>query len=110
MTFEHEFDLAVGELQMTPGEFWVLTYVEFSEIWDAYRRMEIKRWNERISTAWHTALFHKLDTLPELASLMLTDVPASEEPKGPPPIDAVVARCRMLNAMFGGTEVETNGE
>lgn len=89
---------------MKPHEFWVLTPAEFSAIAEGYMRKQTTRSNELISLAWYTEALARTKKLPELKSLLQTN-----ETKKPrvQTADEMMAVCRLLNAAFGGSEIET---
>ena len=104
MDFEEEFKLAVGELQLKPYEFWELTLAEFADIIDGYVRMQKRRTNELLYTAWHTAVLSRMKDIPSLKSILQdTETKPKHEQTG----DEMLAMCKLLNAAFGGEVVET---
>jgi len=92
-------------LQLKPVEFWELTPVEFSIMVDGYVRNQRNKQNDLLSLAWHTQAFARYKKLPNLKNLLLTAKP--NKPKEPQTPEVMIAQCKMLNAAFGGAEVET---
>lgn len=70
---------------------------------EGYGRRHKQRMNELIFTAWHVEAFARQKKLPALKSLMQE---THEKPKREQTDDEMMAICRMLNAAFGGMEVE----
>ena len=68
-----------------------------------FRKRQVHRANELLYLAWHTEALARMDPLPELKELMLTD---DAEHKAAQTDEEMESRIRVLNAIFHGTEVE----
>ena len=91
----------MGELELKPREFWVLTYAEFFAMAEGFKRRRIDRQNALIYHAWHCEAFARQKTLPELKNILQK----SESTHRQQTEEEMIAICRMLNAAFGGDEV-----
>ena len=89
---------------MRPCDFWALTYAEFYEMAQGYRRRQIKKRNELIYHAWHVEALSRQQKLPELKSLM-QNVERSADPPKQQTEEDMIAMCKLLNVAFGGNEV-----
>ena len=101
LDFTAEFEIGVGELELKPSEFWQLTPAEFYYMLDGYKRNQKRHINEVLIGAWHTAALSRMEKMPSLNSLLYDDEPKHEQTE-----DEMYAMCKMLNAAFGGVEVE----
>jgi hypothetical protein len=70
---------------------------------EAYKRRERHRINELLYMAWHTALFERQKKLPALNTVLL-DEQQKEHRKQT--VDEMIAVVKLLNAAYGGIEVE----
>lgn len=84
---------------MKPSEFWELTPAEFAGMVKGYNRRQKNRLDELLYHAWHGAALSRVNKLPSLKSLMQTENKAQS-------VDDMLAMVKMLNAAFGGEEVE----
>jgi hypothetical protein len=91
-------------MQMTPDEFWRLTYAEFYSMFKGFNRRQVQKRNELLFHAWHAELFARQKKLPELASIIQDDEPQEQRVKQSD--DEMMAICKILNAAFGGEVVE----
>ena len=67
---------------------------------DGYIRLQKNKRNEQISLAWHTAALTRCDKMPSLESLLTKESVKQSSPD-------MMAICKLLNAAYGGEEVET---
>lgn len=67
---------------------------------DARIRIMKREYEDRIELAWWTAALSRQPKLPALASLTNTEAPKAQSD------EAMMAKARLLNAAFGGIEVE----
>lgn len=89
-------------MQMQPDQFWLLTFSEFETMMDGYMRRRKEQINDLLYQAWHTAVFYRCKEMPKLDSIMIGD----EKPAKKRQTDEeMMAKARLLNALFGGTEV-----
>jgi len=70
---------------------------------DGYRRKQKRRANEIIQVSWYTAVLSRQKEIPPLSQLLQDE----DSPKHEQTDDEMLAMCKMLNAAFGGTVVET---
>lgn len=95
---------------MKPKDFWELTPAEFAIIADGYIRVAQTQAKEKakniISLAWYTEALARTKELPKLKGL-LEKLDAPDEPKQPQTQDQMMAMCKLLNAAYGGTVIET---
>lgn len=90
-------------MHLNPDEFWKLTYAEFFAMAKARKRLERRRRNELLYTAWHTALFERQTKLPALNTVLIDE--QKEKPKKQT-VDEMIAVVKLLNAAYGGEEVK----
>ncbi len=90
---------------LRPDEFWRLTHAEFHDMLDGWIRGLRRRENEITKTAWRTAYYTRVKQMPDLKTLLLDE---DEQPQERPAqtVDEMMAAVRMINAAWGGTEVE----
>lgn len=69
---------------------------------EGHSQKALQHRNELVFTAWHTAAFSRIDKLPSLESMIQKDHKQSQ----PQTDDEMMAMCRLLNAAFGGVEVD----
>lgn len=67
---------------------------------EGYQKKYKQHMNELIYLAWHTAYLQRVTKFPDLKSLL------QEDKKNAQTDDEMMAMARMLNAAFGGDEVE----
>ena len=101
LDFSAEFEIAVGELEMSPSDFWQLTPAEFYYIVDGFKRNQKRRVNELLYGAWHTAVLSRMKEIPPLNRLL-----QDTEEKKPQTDNEMLAMCKLLNAAYGGEVVE----
>lgn len=89
---------------MMPSEFWKLTLAEFMAIVEGYKRKQTIKSNEIISLAWYAEALARTKKLPELKSLLQTNESKKARVQT---ADEMMSMCRLLNAAFGGSEIET---
>jgi hypothetical protein len=68
---------------------------------EGYNKRHIKRSNELITLAWHTAALIRTKEMPELKELLISEV----EKKSQTP-EEMLTIVKMLNTAFGGEVVE----
>jgi len=91
-----------------PDTFWLLTYAEFLTMLEGFRKKERRHNNELLYLAWHVAAFERQKKLPPLSSVLADEDATGEPGEGRVMSDEeMMAKCRILNAAFGGTEVTT---
>lgn len=104
LDFDEEFTFAVGELELKPFEFWILTFAEFFEMVDGYVKRERRKTNERTTLAWNTANFNRARRLPDLKTLLIDEDEIGAKPDQTD--EQMFAMVKMLNAAWGGVEVK----
>jgi hypothetical protein len=72
---------------------------------DGFNERERRHRNDLLSLAWYGEAFARTKNLPKLEDL-LTERKRSDEPKREQTPEEMMAVCRMLNAAFGGDEIE----
>jgi hypothetical protein len=100
-SFSAEFEFSITYLELKPFEFWELTPAEFYEMAEGYNKRHIKRSNELITLAWNTAALVRTKEMPELESILISDVIKEAQTD-----DEMLSIVKMLNAAFGGEVVE----
>lgn len=95
---------------MKPKEFWELTPAEFATIAEGYIRVAQAQAKEKakniISLAWYTEALARTKTLPELKTL-LDKLDNASKPKQVQTSDQMMTMCKLLNAVYGGSVIET---
>jgi hypothetical protein len=101
-------EIAVGEMGLTPDQFWDMTYAEFILCLKGCRKREIKKTNDLITNAWHTAYLFRVEKFPGLVDLLVKD-PDDSQPKRVQTDEEMMMKCKMLNAALGGNVVYIEG-
>lgn len=95
---------------MKPKEFWELTPAEFAVIAEGYIRVSQAQAKEKmksiISLAWYTEALARTKKLPGLKT-MLSKLDSTGKPKQTQTSEQMMTMCKLLNAAYGGTVVET---
>lgn len=102
MNFDSAFEIAVGDMQMDPDKFWLLTFAEFEVKFDGFIRNRKQQIKDMLYQAWHTAVYYRCKDMPKLESIMIGDAKPVKKRQTD---DEMIAKARLLNALFGGTEV-----
>jgi hypothetical protein len=68
---------------------------------EGYNKRHIMRSNELITLAWNTAALVRTEEMPELESILISDVVKETQTD-----DEMLSIVKMLNAAFGGEVVE----
>lgn len=68
---------------------------------EGYNKRHIKRTNELITLAWNTAALMRIEEMPELKNILISDVVKESQTD-----DEMLSIVKMLNAAFGGEVVE----
>ena len=90
---------------MRPSEFWALTHAEFFDMHDYYVKSLRRDRNRLVFTAWHVAALERQKTLPSLDSVLVDEDPTVEVKQQS--VEDMMGVVRMINAAWGGEEVET---
>lgn len=88
---------------ITPERFWQLTPYVTRLLIRAWHEMEVDRFNQGLSLAWHTAAFGRTEKLPKLQSIMI-----QQKNKKPETRAEKIARFRAFFGTVKGAEA-TNG-
>lgn len=88
---------------MSPDDFWDLTYAEFYNICEAYKRKHTRHNNELISLAWYTATLSRKEKIPSLESILQNEDTNERRQQTD---EEMMAMCKILNAAYGGEVVE----
>jgi len=67
----------------------------------------INNYNENMRLAWYTARLTRCKDMPDLETLFIEE--KDLEPKKEQTTEQMIAIVRLLNAAYGGIEVETHG-
>lgn len=67
---------------------------------EGYKKRDIKRTNNLIFLAWHTALLFRIKEIPDLEDLYIKDIEKKEQTD-----DEMLTVVKMLNAAYGGEVV-----
>lgn len=89
---------------MRPDEFWALTPSEFYVIYEGFRRKQRRDLNQTTCGAWLTARYLGAKGLPEIKDILIDEDEPQDEPKKMTG-EQIMAKCRLINAMLGGSEV-----
>lgn len=87
---------------MASERFWSLTYAEFVAEYDGWVGRTKEKYKEMLWSAWHVAALSRQRKLPDLKTLLRDDDKRTE----PQSAEQMMAMARILNAAFGGEEVE----
>jgi hypothetical protein len=108
LDFDRELEIATGELGLLPSQFWDMTYAEFILCLEGCRKREIKKTNDSIANAWHTAYLLRVDQFPDLKDILLNEDNIKQE-KHIQTDEEMMMKCRFLNAALGGDVVYIEG-
>jgi hypothetical protein len=97
--------MAVGEIGMSPSEFWKLSPFEFYWIVKGFQKRQIQKRNEMSAQAWVNAKLVRANKIPELSSILISE----DKPVKPRVMtdEQMMAMAKVLNAAFGGEFVES---
>lgn len=85
---------------MKHEEFYDLTPAEFEEVFKGYQDRRKRDLEDLVYQAWHVAKLSRLKDIPNLEDLF------NRKPEKKPQTDEeMLAKARILNALFGGKEV-----
>jgi len=68
-------------------------------------RLERQKHNNIMSLAWHSAMFERMERIPPLSELLITENETIES--HPQTMDNMLGVCKMLNAAYGGNVIMT---
>ena len=89
---------------LQPSEFWALTRAEFIVMRNGHIERQRRAINESRYQAWHIAQWINNRNAPDMDKFLINN----EKPKPKQQTDdEMIAKARLLNALFGGTEVTT---
>jgi hypothetical protein len=86
-----------------PDEFWKLTPFEFQAILNNHINKTKIKHNDIKSIAWMIAMLSRAKDIPKLEDLLKED-----KPKEPQTADQMMAMVKILNAAYGGDEIEVS--
>ena len=105
MDFSAEYEFGIKELGLLPADFWRLTPAEIATMAQGHNRKSRRRVNELIYSAWHTAVFGRMEKMPALEDVIKDEGEAPQRHREQTD-DEMMAMARILNAAFGGEVVE----
>jgi hypothetical protein len=86
-----------------------MTFAEFDEVLEGYKRRQRDNTNDLLYLAWHVAVWSRCDPkdFPKnLKDVLIKDKP---QPTREMTVDEQLAMLRLMNAAFGGNEVVGDG-
>jgi len=94
-------------LNLLPWDFWKLTPGEYISKAKGFVRHEKRKMNDLLIVAWYTAYLTRVRDMPALKSLLI-EIDSDDKPKAEhrQSDEEMMAICRLLNAAFGGDEIE----
>lgn len=104
MYVEHFLEIAI-QCEVSPLEFWELTFFELQKIIDIYRNKKNEEGKEKITLAYLNAMW-TIQWLGKNKPKPLNEILGEKKEKKAMSDNEMLERVKMLNAMFGG---EING-